>query len=299
MAFKKMERQKYPVRLWSLVGYAGSGKSTFASQMRAPMVIIDADHRFDEVLDLAQGDVYELSDAPADHVDPSRIAALLSANMPGSGAKTIVVDSLTTIMAPLIASAQLDFDQDKVKNLAAGWRTKALSMRLLQDAVTRWGCDVLWIWHLEDARDEKAREVVRSTLSKTERARLVRSLNLQLEIVQEGNRRGVKVIWARRGRSGMTLWDETGTWAGMPERIEAEVYDGLTKDDQDKIETEAPEVFPDPATAIAWGLERGAFEVLQHARNAYDKIKAEKQPKTAKEMRDLWVAEVERRLAGQ
>jgi len=31
--FKKMVKSTYPPRLWALVGYPGSGKSTFATQM--------------------------------------------------------------------------------------------------------------------------------------------------------------------------------------------------------------------------------------------------------------------------
>ena len=88
MAFKKMIQKQYPPRLWALVGYPGGGKSTFATQLQGPILTIDADHRFQEVLGLAEQagrEVYELSDNPADQVDPDRIAALLAANMPGSG----------------------------------------------------------------------------------------------------------------------------------------------------------------------------------------------------------------------
>jgi len=135
-------------------------------------------------------------------------------------------------------------------------------------------------------------------VSRTELARLTRSLNLQLEIVQDGDRRGVKIAWARRGRSGAILWDESGSWRGMPEAIERAVYDGLSQAEQDALEDAAPpETFPNPQTAIAWGYDRGAFQAIQHARNAYDKIKREGNPSSAAEMRDLWVAEVERRLA--
>jgi hypothetical protein len=138
--------------------------------------------------------------------------------------------------------------------------------------------------------------VVKATLSATERARLVRSINPQLELVEEGSRRGVKVVWARRGRSGLTLWDGTGTWTGMPERVEREVYGGLSEADQDRIEAETPTVFASPDLAIAWGFEQGAFQALPHARNAYDKLKRGKQPKDAQEMARLWVSDVQRRL---
>ncbi len=298
MTFKLMTQAQYPPRLWSLVGYPGSGKTTFAVQMRGPLLVIDADHRFQEVLDLA-GDraVYELSDVAADNVSADLITSRLAEGMPGSDVATIVVDSLTAIIAPLVTQAMVDKDAGRVKNLAQGWRIKALAMRQLQDAVTRWGTAVLWVYHLQDARDAKAKAVTKATVSKTELARLTRSINLQLEIVQDGDRRGVKVAWARRGRAGMTLWDETGTWAGMPERIEEAVYAGLSRSEQDEIEGATPSVFPNAETAIAWGLEQGAFTVLAHSRNAYEKLKRETQPETAKEMTALWIADVQARAA--
>lgn len=64
MTFKKMTPAQYPPRLWALVGRPESGKSTFAAQMRVPLLAIDADHRFAEVVHLVDGDVYELSDIP-------------------------------------------------------------------------------------------------------------------------------------------------------------------------------------------------------------------------------------------
>jgi hypothetical protein len=297
MAFRKMNRTQYPPRLWALVGYPGAGKSTFAAQMRGPLLVIDADQRFQEVLEVAgDRDVYELSDVAADNTDPDRAAALLNEHMPSSEIGTIVVDSLTAIIAPLVTQAMVDKDAGRERNLAAGWRKKALAMRQLQDGVSRWGTDCLWIYHLQDAHDARANAVTRATLSKTERARLHRSLNLQAEIVVEDSRRGVKIVWARRGRSGMTLWDETGTWVGMPETIEEAVYSGLSEAERDALEGQTPDIFPGAAEAIAWGMEQGAFQALQHARNAYEKIKADKQPSDAYEMAALWVADVERRL---
>lgn len=298
--FKKMTKEQYPPRLWALVGYPGAGKSTFATQMRGPILAIDADQRFQEVLDFAgERDVYELSEVASDNTDPDRIAALLDEHMPGAEIGTIVVDSLTSIIAPIVTQTLVDKDQGRQENLAAGWREKALAMRQLQDAVSKWGVDCLWIYHLNDARDARANKVTRATLSRTERARLHRSLNLQLEIVEKDDRRGVEVVWARRGRSGMTLWDDTGCWRGMPERIEEAVYGGLSEEERDEIEAQAPEVFQDPAEAINWGFEQDVFGALQHARNAYDKLKREEQPTSAREMRDLWVADVERRLVEQ
>lgn len=299
MPFATFDPAQYPRRLWGLVGFPGSGKSTFAARMRAPLLAIDADHRFSEVVSLA-GRVYRLSEAPADNVTPERIAERLRANMPGADVATIVVDSLTAIMAPIVTETMLEIDAGQHKNRAAAWRDKALAMRLLQDAVTGWGCDVLWIYHLQTGRDANAQEVTTATVSRTELARLTRSINLGLELAEgKDGRRGVKVTWARRGRSGMTLWDESGSWLGMPEAIERAVYDGLTRADQDRIERETPTAFAGPEQAIAWGVDCGAFEVLQHARNAYDQVKASHKPASAADMWALWVAECQARVAAK
>lgn len=296
MGFKKLEKKQYPPRLWALVGYPGDGKSTFATQMTAPILTIDADHRFIEVSHLAQGDIYQLSDNPDDNNNVDAIAAILDKNMPGATVGTIVIDSLSAIITPLVTKAIRDNDAGVNKNRMAGWKDKALSMRTLQHAVSKWSTDVLWIYHLQDSMDSQANEVVKATLPQTERNRLHSSLNMELHIVTDGERRGVKVVWARRGRDGFILWDDSGTWRDMPARIESGVYDGLTEAEQDKIETEAPPTFPNPEAAIDWGMKSGAFSVLQHCQNAYAKLKNEHNPKTAKAMRNLWIADIERRL---
>ncbi len=295
MAFKKMDKIQYPPRQWALVGYPGSGKSTFAAQMAGPLLVVDADHRFAEVARFANDEVFQLSDEPSDNVNAERIAALLKENMSGSGVKTVVIDSLTSILSPLIVEAILDNDAGRNKNRVASFKDKALAMRLLQDTVTGWGVDTLWIYHLRSGLDGQAREVESTTISVVELARLRRSLNLQLRLIQDQNRRGVYVEWARRGRSGLTLWDETGSWRGMPEKIEAAVYGGLTSEEMNNLEQDSPAAFSGPEDAIAWGVEQGCFRDTVHAKNAYDKIKRDKKPQTAPDMWQLWINEVEQR----
>lgn len=80
-----------------------------------------------------------------------------------------------------------------------------------------------------------------------------------------------------------------------PEVIDGDYFDPV--EDQEAIEETIPAAFPNPEAAIAWGYEQGAFEARQHAKHAYDKLKREAQPKTAEAMRDLWVADIQRRLA--
>ena len=127
--------------------------------------------------------MYQLSDTPADNVNPDRIAAALRTNMPGADVRTVIVDSLTAIMAPVVTGAILDNDAGRQKNKMASFKAKALAMRLLQDSIGAWGTDVLWIYHLQLGRDAQANEVTTATVSRTELARLTRSINLQLRIV--------------------------------------------------------------------------------------------------------------------
>ena len=165
----------------------------------------------------------------------------------------------------------------------------------MQDSVTRWGVDTLWIYHLQSGLDGNAKQQVSTTVSAVELARLRRSLNMQLRMVQEGNKRGVTVDWARRGRQGLTLWDETGVWRGMPERIEVAVYDGLSVADQDAIQKRTPAGFASPDDAIAWGFETGIYRDAVHDKNAYEQVKAEARPTTASAMWAAWIADVGRR----
>jgi len=295
MPFNKMVKTDYPPRLWGLVGYPGGGKTTFAMRMRSPILPIDADHRFREVLDVTDALVYELSDNPADHVDTDRIAQLLMANMPGSGVRTIVTDSLTAIIKPLVVEGMQAHKTGREKNLAAAFAPKAIAMAQLQDVVTRWGTDVLWIYHLNDGRDGQGEKETRATVSKTELVRLLRCLNLKLQIVKRADDvRGIKVVWARRGRTFPEvpiLWDDSGTWLDMPEKIEHAVYDGLTEEERDALQEAIPTSFNDDAEAIEWGFDRGKFKAIQHARNAYEEVARESGMKGV-ELHALWIDNV-------
>lgn len=291
MGFKVREQPRYPRRLWSLVGYPGSGKSTFAARMKPGILAIDADHRFDEVMGLVSGTVLGFEE-PASNVIPVQIAAELRWNMPDPRVATIVVDSLTAIIAPLISKAILDNAAGANTNKSAAFIDKAVSMRLLQDTVTMFGTDVLWLYHLQDGRDNKGKPAVTTTISATELSRLGRSLNARLRIVTNGDRRGIKVEWSRRGQEGMTLWDETGSWEGMPERLEAAMYA------QNGEIAPKSSRFAGPDQAMDWAVEEGFFPDIESARKAYDGLKAEAQPATAGEMWELWTAACYERKSG-
>jgi hypothetical protein len=142
--------------------------------------------------------------------------------------------------------------------------------------------------------------VVKRSISKTEIDRLQRVLNMRLEMVMDGdNRRGIKVAWCRTGRSGMTLWDTTGCWRGMPEKIEAACYDGLAEDEKKRLAALSPQTFPSRDAALAWAVERGVFKTPKIALPVYDRIKKAGKPEDAIEMAALWVAHINAVLVGE
>ena len=108
-----MTEQRRPPRQWSLVGHPGSGKTTFAMQMRGPKLVIDADQRFSEVLTGGDEEVYQLSSIPSDSVDPRAISRRLMESMPGCNIKTIVIDSLTAIITPYVVQAMVDRERGR------------------------------------------------------------------------------------------------------------------------------------------------------------------------------------------
>lgn len=52
-----------------------------------------------------------------------------------------------------------------------------------------------------------------------------------------------------------------------------------------------------PEHAIAWGMSQGVFDHLNHAKNAYEKVKAASSPANAREMWSAWFVDVRRRVA--
>ena len=296
MGFKKLQ-QKLPPRVWLLKGYSRSGKSVFSMNMRGPILPIDADNKLFGSQQYAVGEVMEFSDNHADTVNVARIEKILEENMPDSGIKTIIVDSVTPILEPLILKAMESTQTNKI----SAFGSKAAAMKKLAYATTKWGCDVLFIYHIEETTAAKADgvngikvgdKVEKNTITDVELARLNKHFNMSLTVVEEGSRRGIRVDYAQHGKYGMTIWDDKGYWRGMPERIEEIVYaSGVL------AEPERPTSFGGVAQAIAWGMAQGVFRDENHAKNAYEKCKLAHNPSTAAEMWTLWIAEVDRRVA--
>jgi len=305
MPFKKLsETQIRPARRWALVGFPGDGKSSFATQMQTPILPIDVDGRFREVEHLANGVVFALTEKPEENNDVQLIDELLEKEMPDSGVRTIVVDSVTPIYQRITRRVQMAIQEGDLngKNKSAPHQLKANAMALLGTSVSSYGTDTLWIWHLNDTNFNGQSKVAQS-ISETERDRLRKFLNAELHVVVDKNgRRGITIFWSRSGHGiGQTIYDtqenfDSGFfWKGMPERIEAIIFPKavpkLTEAAADNTRT-----FASPAEAIKWGaahLNAPEDEVAE----IYNTVKALIQPKTAREMWAAFGAEVEKRSA--
>lgn len=273
MAFGQVLRAEgKPNRLWAIEGFSGDGKSLFTTQLTMPMAVIDADNKYQDA-------VYESGIEGAFTIaskkdswkmrDVDEINNILHSNMKTNPVGTILVDSLTPIIQRIIVDTQ----SDNVFTKGSDWKEKALAMKRLSDVTTAWGSDVVFVYHINplsvDAYGKEQKENTRS-VTDLELARLRKFLNAQLRIVRDGDKRGVKVVWSRLGRSGETLWDDSGTWENMPERIEEYMYDGLTQNEKQVI---ASGTFNTAVGAMAFAMESGKYKDEQHAKNDYAKAK--------------------------
>lgn len=231
MAFKKMTPST-PPRRWSLVAFPGDGKSSFAAQMKKPILPIDVDARFSEVFALAGGEVLELSANLADNTDAQKIDELLQEQIAGSEIGTIVVDSVTGIIQRITRRNALAGGPGNA-NKSAIHAEKANTMALLGTSVSNCGTHTLWIWHYSSGKFN-GQDKVTETVSEIERDRLRKHLNAELKIVFDKNdekRRGVRILWARSGKGiGQIVWDSPENlkaetfWKGIPEKIEQVMY---------------------------------------------------------------------------
>ncbi|OIQ66090.1 hypothetical protein GALL_523460 [mine drainage metagenome] len=221
MTYKPL-KAAYPTRQWALIGRRGTGKTAFLGAMRQPILMIDADRHAQDLANRG-AQVCLLSDDPQDMSDPFRTHTILRANGAG-GCRTVAFDSLTQITDSLVASAMESNRRGINKNKASAFTAKADALRLISSGMTACGVDSVYVWHLEDARDKDGKPVVRPTLPPTERERLQKVLTAIILIDEDGQGRFARVLWSRPGPKGATFYDESGFWAGVPERIEQHLY---------------------------------------------------------------------------
>lgn len=279
MAIQKLVPQRIP-RRWCIYGPSGSGKSSLIPALLQPVLVIDADQRIAEIVSrLADTpEIYSFSDDPEDHTNIERICDLIKQEVTQCDAKSIVVDSLTTLINPIIQRALLQSKDPETRNRSLPYVRKSALMKLLQDCLTSTGRDIFYLWHKERG-NFNGQDQWNHTVSEYERDRLKRSSNAMLETVHEGGRFGLRVDWSRAGLEGSVFWDSEGFWEGIPEQI-------------DKALADASPRFPNRKKAIEWGVKKGRFATFEESEARYLEIREKAAPKTASEMFQLWETEV-------
>lgn len=300
MALLKVAQKKAP-RRWALVAPSLGGKTTFAMQLatgEGNVLFLDPDHRAAASIDVAPNPDSVLVLDVTDYTNPIEVAAAMDQDVPNGNVRSIVVDSLTAIMDYKTSEAQLINASDHApRNRSQTFLDKALTMRHLQDAVSKFGTDVLWIWHIESGKFE-GNSTTRQTLSETERDRLCRNLNAVLEIIidEKTGKRAVKVqnLRPKFGQDcETTLWDDTGCWRGIIKRIDAflETVPANTASQgagSAQPPTPKPLPFLSREQALAYAVEQKVYADLAAAEAAYKSLKDKHQPKDATAMFTLW-----------
>ena len=320
MPIKKLTADSKPPRRWAIVAFPCVGKSTFATRMRGPLVVADIDGRFAEVHTLAgEGNVGVISgEGMADASDANDWADRITRDIQGEKFGTLVADSITPVIEPLLYDVATERDPAARNKLLLH---KAATANKFFNALVRHGNDVLLVWHLKDTM-VNGQGSVRTTLSKTETDRLKMHLNAILEIAidEPTGKRGIIIVWARNGRDNITIWDDSGSWVNMPEKIEAHLYGSpavvVTTEashaaakragaapaatpvagtvptpgasDDSPLPQSSAANFANKSGALAWAVQQRAFPDLAKAGDAYESLKKAKGPKTAGDMFQIW-----------
>lgn len=280
--------QKLHIELISREKY---GKTSFLVEWAKPGmgIIVDSDGRFgDAVSTTARADFYPLCDKQSDMLDVDKIVEALEKNIPSveKEVSIIAVDTLTKILEPIITKIQA-----KGKTNLYSYKEKADAMKKLRHAVTKWGTETAWVYHKRQVYkenpnakgfDDKYILVDEDFLNEVEQTRLGADITLSLEIVvdERTGKRGVKVLYARRGRMGITVWDDIGNWKGFRNTLEQAVWGGLTEEDQSSMGVldENPLLWESPKQAMTWAWRvsqevEPVFNDAKHVENSYDALK--------------------------
>jgi len=285
-------------RQWLVVARRDAGKSTFFTRMETPILWIDADGKFRETLHLIKNGkipgvvASDIIVVTADEIvadskksTPEKIRDLLDTWMPsqdGRSVKTIVVDTITPILAPLVAKAQADNDAGRNKNQSSAFKEKALQMKILFTAVNKWDTDVIWGAHIDDSQFN-GKDVARMSITPAELGRLEKYLNARLRLEEKNGTYSAFVemcgLRPELPKDAVAYSDPSGKlWYGMPEALEAAMYD-IPKDEQVRIDNNAPELLPDGEAAVLWLVDQvdsngeRVFNHKKHAENTYKKVR--------------------------
>lgn len=224
-------------RHWVLTSHgAGAGKTTFlASNARPPIMVIDADGRFDASEPLVDGSVHYATQV----IDTLALAEELIVEVPKNGDKSMLWDSMTKIYS---LPARLGFMRNKTgrrsSSRAAEMVDKSNAMTLARDLVVL-GTDVYYCWHTTEGVDGMGKTEVRDMISDVEKNRLMTSVNVQLEFaIEQGGIFSARVVYARdfgdrKANVGFKIYDKPGNyWRGGADLLEQMIYTPYTSKEE-------------------------------------------------------------------
>jgi hypothetical protein len=319
MGFPKFKQDhKEPIFCW-LYGVARGGKTTLALDFireNQPGVVIPMDQRFEVYRDLALAegvDVWPVSDpsdptvwASADHIMEN-----LRRNFPGSGARSLVWDSISPEFRHWVEWAMAYADKTpqerqqalgpKFKNKSALFQPKAHYMEQVA-MIANYGVSCIWVSHEHQGGDQSGNLVMKTSITDQERLKFQRNVNLVLKVHLNSGRYGVEIEEARNRPelNGRVIWDEPGNmFKGVWKQIEAAFYAAQVVD-WDQIEQFASDR---QAADLAMEQTREVdgeivtpFKNVHHALNALAQVKEKTGHQSGIDLAKAWKTEVEARL---
>jgi hypothetical protein len=279
----------YPNRKVVLIGPTRVGKTTFVTaSAKPPLYVIDADRNFGGFEPAVKGQVIYPKDATG-YIDPLAIYDQAEAAVMGMKIGAIVVDSVTPIYSTHARRAHMQNRRGLNKNKAAAMIDKADAIATLTN-IASFGTEMWYLWHETTGIDGAGASITKETISPTERDRLFRAVNIVLKLSVVNGRYTAYVdpqtrAWGnRKPNTGWSYTDpEDNYWAGAMDFIERMVYTSFTGPDE----------------AQRWLKRELGLTDLAEAKDFYDHIKSQEQPKRPSEMWMALVREVDAVLANR
>lgn len=270
-------------RQWALTSDgAEKGKSTFLSNAKAPIMVVDADGRFDAIEPLVDGDVLY----PKQVINTLDLAEELIERVPAEGVRSIAWDSMTKLYGLPTRLGLMKNIQGRAAggNLASSWVDKSNIMTVARDLALL-GTDMYYVWHVGPGLDGTGKMEIRDMISSIEKDRLMTSINVTMEfffVVSNGEKQyGVKVLHARdfggrKANTNFVLFDAPGNyWKNGAEQLEELIY--------------TP--FASKEGAIVWAAETLGIN-RDEADGEYENFKEEANPQGFGEMFTGWYLHV-------
>lgn len=294
---KKLEYNPVPQIInWEIVGREQSGKSSLLAKLAKPGIclVVDSDGRFNDVIPKnSPVEFYPISDNKQDMLNVDKIVAILEKGVPQVNNVTMIaVDTLTKILEPIIQRIQ-----DTGKTNVYSYKEKSDAMKKLRHVLTKWGVETAWIYHIKEYLEKeiingKTEYVTKEKdfLTDIEYGRLGQDITVTLEVIVADNaKRGIYVRMARRGRNGITYWDESGTWENARQNLENLIWGNLTEEEQTEIETTLPKSFVNAGMAVRWAWDNypHLWKDAQHTQNSLKKLNEELKEQLGEELYSL------------